>query len=585
MDNELITKAKAYVEAEQHPFFKKQVAELLEKKNEAQLQDRFYTTLAFGTGGLRGTIGGGTNRINPYIVQRATQGLSEYILENGKTDTPKCVIAFDSRNYSDEFAKTAACVLAANGIKTYLFSALRPTPQLSFAVRELEATAGIVITASHNPKEYNGYKVYWSDGAQIVPPHDSGIIAKVNQQQMQIKTMGFDQAQQQKKIILIDKEIDTKYRDIICSKALRPELISQKGNELKIVYTALHGSGAFPVCAVFDKLGFSYEVVSEQNDPDGNFPTVNYPNPEESDALKMAIEQAKKTDAHLVMGTDPDADRIGIAVKSDEGYTLLTGNQTGVLMADYLFSTLYEQGRLPDKPALVKTIVTSELQTKIAQKYSAATFDTLTGFKYIGEKIRLWQQSDNGFSYVFGGEESYGYLSHTEVRDKDAVSSAAVIAEMTLYAQSQGKTLLHRLEEIWYDFGYYEELAISKVFSGMNGKKLMDGLIDRLRSNPPEQIATMQLTLVKDYKTGVTKNILQKNEKQDINLPSSNVLQFIFHDETIITVRPSGTEPKIKFYASSHSEPAIQLSMAKQKVAEKLKAIGAYVDSLIDSMQ
>lgn len=574
---EIQKKAREYIELETDPDFKKEVEDLLKDKNWEELSDRFYTELEFGTGGIRGKIGGGFNRINSYVIRRATEGLANYILAAGFAH-PSVVIAYDSRRYSPEFAAEAALVLARKEITAYVFSSLRPTPELSYAVRELGASAGIVITASHNPPAYNGYKVYWSDGGQIVPPHDKGIIAEVLKVKGAVLKADSAEAEASGRLRYIDTEIDEKYYQVIKNHSIHPEVFEKFGNSCKVVFTPLHGTGAKPVMKILGDMGLKVIPVPEQLEPDGNFPTVDYPNPEEASAMQMALELARKEGADLVMGTDPDADRLGIAVPDEKEYRLITGNQLGVLLADYIFSQLKEAGKLPPKPALVKTVVTTELQTLIAESYGAETFNVLTGFKYIAEKIREFENTR--FQYIFGGEESYGYLIGTEVRDKDAVSAAAMTAEMALYHFSKGKTVLKRLRELYITYGYFKEILISKTLEGREGKEKIVSIMKTLREDIPEKFGGPRIITVRDYQRGKEFSTGEAKEA-DIGLPKSNVLQFITEDNSIISVRPSGTEPKIKFYASARAKPGMDPEKAEPEVDAKLKAIERDIEDLM----
>ncbi len=572
MNNEqLLEKAKTYITLEQDAFFRNQVEKLIAENNLTELSDRFYTDLEFGTGGLRGVIGGGYNRMNSYTVKRATQGLANYIKK--ATTNGSAVIAYDSRNFSSQFALDAAKVFCANGIKTYLFTGLRPTPELSFAVRKLGATAGIVITASHNPPEYNGYKVYWNDGAQVVPPHDKGIIQEVRAVNGAVPEMTKEKAIADKLLFMIDEEVDSAFISMVKNCSLRPELVKSKGRDFKVVFTPLNGTGAMPVSRALSEMGIDVIFVEEQKDPDGNFPTVKYPNPEEAETMKMALDLGKKEGAALVMGTDPDADRLGIAAPDNGELKLVTGNQLGALLADYILGTHKRNGTMPKKPAFVKTIVTTELQRKIAEEYGAECYDTLTGFKYIGEKIREFESMPDGPDYLVGGEESYGYLVNTEVRDKDAVSAATMTAECALYHASEGRTLFDQLRVLWKKHGYYQETLISKTFKGEAGLKKMNELMDSLRKNPPEVFAGQPLQMIRDYQNGSTWYVKEKQTRKDIALPSSNVLQFVLQDGSIVTARPSGTEPKIKFYASCRSDVLDGLDNAISSVRKKIDAI------------
>jgi len=567
-NEEILAKAQAYVKSEKHPTFRGEVEKLIAEKNFDELSDRFFKDLEFGTGGLRGVIGGGYNRLNSYTIQKATQGLATYVVQQ-KIQNPSAVIAYDSRNYSDLFALEAAKVLAGNGIKVYLFSSLRPTPELSFAVRELKATTGIVVTASHNPSKYNGYKVYWNDGCQVTPPHDDAIVALANSV---TKINAADNNSPM--IVKIDEEIDKKYIDMVKKLCIRPDLIKEKGKSVKVVYTPLYGAGKMPVSRALSEMGIDVIWVEEQKEPNGNFPTTPKPNPEEKAALQLSLDLGKKVGADLILATDPDADRLGIAVPDENGeFVLITGNQLGALLSDYIFSSKKLLGTIPKKPAFIKTIVTTNLQKKIADFYGATTFDVLTGFKYIGEKIREFETDGNGYEYQFGGEESYGYLIGTSVRDKDAVSAAVMTAEMALFHRNEGRSLLQQLRNLWKQFGYFQEILINLDFEGQAGIAKMDGIMKGLREKIPAQINGVKVVEVKDYQASKVLSPDGK-EKAKITLPKSNVLQFILEDETIITARPSGTEPKIKFYASTFADSE---ENSKAKAAAFDKAIRAMV--------
>ncbi|MBN2658529.1 MAG: phospho-sugar mutase [Spirochaetales bacterium] len=577
---EILKKADSYIREEQNAFFRNQVQELIDKNDLEELSERFYKELDFGTGGLRGEIGGGYNRMNSFTVSKATQGLAAYMVKNVKEEERIAVISYDSRNFSDTFSEEAALVLAGNGIKTYLFTGLRPTPVLSFAVRELGATAGIMVTASHNPAKYNGYKVFWSDGAQVTPPHDSGIIKEVRAVGDGIKKISREEAVRKGLLIMIDSEVDVPYEKMVVSQTLRPELVKERGKDLKIVYTPLHGAGNIPVNNALKKMGISVFTVPEQAEPDGDFPTVAFPNPEISEAMALALKYGKEEHADLIMGTDPDSDRLGIAVPDKGDFRLVTGNQLGALLADYIFRTRKELGTLPSNGAFINTIVTSDLQIKIAEAYGLKTFKVLTGFKYIGLKIREFEEKDN-YEYIFGGEESYGFLVGTAARDKDAVSAATMTAEMALWNVTQGRSVLDHLNEIYSKYGYYEEALISNYFEGQQGAAIMDGLMAQLRSDSPESFGGLKVREIIDYKDGSTKYTEEGRKEQNIDLPSSNVLQFILEDGSLITVRPSGTEPKIKFYASCCEKPGMELDKAKAGTAAKIKAIEVQVNEMV----
>jgi phosphoglucomutase len=572
--NAVIARAKEYIAREKDPKFKAEVEKLLaaeqggDSKALAELEDRFYRNLEFGTGGLRGVIGGGYNRMNTLVVKSATQGLANYVNKAGKAGAKSAVIAFDSRHYSAEFAEAAALIFAANGIKAYLFSSLRPTPELSFAIRKLGCDTGIVVTASHNPPQYNGYKAYWNDGAQVIPPHDVGIIAEV-EKVTEIKEMHRDEALKKGLLQIIDKEIDAPFRAMVKSHLFRPDLIKKMAGEVKIVYTPLHGTGAFHVEAVLGDLGLKVITVPEQRDGNGDFPTVNFPNPEEAAALDMAIKLAGKEKADVVMATDPDADRFGIAVRKEDGtYALVTGNQMGTLLIDYILLSLKELGKLPENPAMINSIVTTGMQAEVAQYHGALCVECLTGFKWIADVMRQFEQSGKN-TFVFGTEESYGYLVENEVRDKDGVSAAAMCAEMTLYWRSKGKSLLDRLAELYKEAGYWQELAISKYFQGPEGPGIMKGIMEEYRKNHPKTLGGLAVKKVRDILHGAD------------GLAPSDVLQFYLEDGTIVSARPSGTEPKIKFYATCRTPVTSTLDAARAEAQKKLDAIKKDIRAVI----
>ncbi|GHV68400.1 phosphomannomutase [Spirochaetia bacterium] len=579
--NDIIARAKDYIAKERDESFRKEVEALLAKQDWKELEDRFYRDLEFGTGGLRGVIGGGYNRMNTLVVKSATQGLAAYVRkafpEKAAAAQLKAVIAFDSRHYSAEFAEAAALIFAANGIKTYLFSGLRPTPELSFAIRRLGADTGIVVTASHNPPQYNGYKAYWNDGSQVISPHDTGIIDEVNAVTI-IKEMERKEALDKGLLAIIDKEIDEPYQAMVKSRLFRPDLIKAKAGEVKIVYTPLHGTGALHVEKVLGDLGLKVITVPEQREGNGDFPTVSFPNPEEAAALDMAIKLGTKEKADVVMATDPDADRFGIAVPNAAGgYTLVTGNQMGVLLADYIFLSLKELGKLPQNAAMVNSIVTTGMQKAVAESYGAECFECLTGFKWIASVMRRWEEQGSGKggavaskSFVFGTEESYGYLVETEVRDKDGVSAAALTAEMTLYWRSKGKSLLDRLDDLYTANGYWEEAGISKYFQGPEGPAIMKGIMEEYRKNPPKTLGGITVSRVRDLEKGAD------------GLPPSDVLQFYLADGTVVSARPSGTEPKIKFYASCRADASGGLEAARAEAGRKLAAIKKDIRQVID---
>jgi len=583
MDNaQLRAKAQDYVLWEQHPDFKAEIEQLLAKEDWTELQERFYTELSFGTGGIRGIMGGGFNRMNPFMVQRASEGLARYVKANG-TKAPdgsmRMVIAYDNRNNSRLFAEAAASVFAAHGLVVYLFSELRPTPELSFAVRHLRASAGIVLTASHNPKKYNGYKVYWDDGAQVIPPHDQGIIDMVNAVKSDIASIDLETARRKGLFHSIDTVIDQAFLAMARAQLVRTDLFAH-AKDLKIVFTPLHGTGGVLIPKVCADLGMNISTVAAQSIPDGDFPTIVSPNPEEGSALRMALDQGKAEGAELVIGTDPDADRIGIAVAKDGDFVLLNGNQHGVLLVDYLFSALKASGKLPKDPAFVNTIVTTELQRVIAASYGASVHTTLTGFKWIAAKMREFEKAGTP-TYIMGDEESYGFLIGREVRDKDAITATLLTIEMALYWRSQGQGLLERLDDIYRKFGFYQEIQIAKEFEGAAGVQKIAGLMAYIRKSPPETLAGLAVVELRDIENGTVTRIKDRSVITSKDLPSSNVLQFVLSDGTIISARPSGTEPKIKFYASVGSAPSKDLESAKQAVALKIAAIRTDIESLI----
>lgn len=592
---EIERRAKEYISRETDDTFRHEVEQLMHGGNTAELTDRFYTTLEFGTGGLRGIVGGGYNRMNTLVVRQATEGLARYVRahvqsERGGSATPKAVISYDSRHYSDKFALETALVMCANGVETWLFEELRPTPELSFAVRELGADTGVVVTASHNPSEYNGYKVYWNDGSQVVSPHDSGIIEEVRKIGDDISGITEEEAIKTGMLHRLGEDMDERFLDMVERRIVRPQLFRDHASELSMVFTPLHGNGAKIVEKMSGRLSLPITTVPQQREPDGNFPTVELPNPEEGAALKMAIDLAAREQADLVVGADPDSDRIGTAVPKlgkkkgalkAEDYQLITGNQLGVLLADYIFGSMKELGTLPSKPAFIKTIVTTELQRLVAEHYGALVVDTLTGFKHIASIIRKWEHTPGSPQYIFGDEESYGYMIGTEVRDKDAVSATVLTAEMTLYHLSRGKSVIERLEEIYREFGYFQERTISSYFKGQDGARFMKEFMDSLRREPPTEFAGIPAARIHDYKTQKTFDPRTGEQLGSIDLPESNVLQFVLSDETRISVRPSGTEPKIKFYASACGEAGADPTAAKPQVAEKLDRIEREITGMI----
>lgn len=521
------------------------------KDDEKEIEERFYKTLEFGTAGLRGIIGAGANRMNSYVVGQATQGLANQLIKTNPAGMELSVaIAYDSRIKSDEFARTSAAILAANGIKVYLFEELKPVPELSFTVRYKKATAGIVITASHNPAKYNGYKVYGADGAQLNPELAAVVLEEIEKTDIftGVKTCDFDKAVAEGAIVMIGDEVEEAYLDCVQSQCINPELVREKGDTLKFVYTPFHGTGNKPVRKILKRIGFdNVIVVKEQEMPDGRFPTVKSPNPENKEGFKLAIGYAKECGADLIIGTDPDADRVGIIVKNKEGeYVNFTGNQVGALLSEYILSSLKERGELPKDGYIVKTIVTTNLVKAICAAYGVEMKEVLTGFKFIGEKIKESEQTGVG-TYLFGFEESYGYLKGTYARDKDAVVATMLIAEMTLYYREKGITLSEQMENIYKKYGYYVEYVESVVMEGMDGSAKISGIMDNLRRNTPQSVAGKKVVAVRDYETSVRTEI-ESGKTEKILLPKSNVIYLELEDGNNFVVRPSGTEPKIKLY-------------------------------------
>nr|WP_163859991.1 phospho-sugar mutase [Paenibacillus elgii] len=523
-----------------------------------EIEDRFYRDLEFGTGGLRGVIGAGTNRINAYTVARATQGLAQFMLASGKASL-SAVIAYDSRNQSPEFALEAAKVLAGNGIKAYVFESLRPTPELSFAVRHLKADAGIVITASHNPPEYNGYKVYGNDGGQLVPEQAEQVIAEIRgvQSFADVKRKSRAEAENAGLLQWIGAAVDAEYIRAVTAISRNPELVKQTSDNFRIVFTPLHGAGNLSVRAALAGIGFDQvQVVAEQEQPDANFSTVKSPNPEEREAFALAINEAKKTDADIIIGTDPDCDRMGAVVKDANGeYFVLTGNQSGAIMVDYLLSSRKERGELSANGVVIKTIVTSEMGAVIAEHYGAKVLNTLTGFKYIGEKMTQFERTGEA-EFLFGYEESYGYLAGNYARDKDAVIASMLICEAAAYYKSQGKTLYDVLQELYARHGYFLEKLESRTLKGKDGVEKIQSIMSDWRSAPPEELNGLRIVKVEDFSQGL------------YGLPSENVLKYTLEDDSWFCLRPSGTEPKIKVYFAVRGTSAQAASEAIEQLVQ-----------------
>ena len=566
----------------ENPYFDEATkAELKEiEGNENEIQERFYMDLEFGTAGLRGIIGAGTNRMNIYVVRRATQGLCNYIAKVGK-QAQGVAIAYDSRHMSPEFAEEAALCLAANGIKAYLFESLRPTPELSFAVRHLGCAAGINVTASHNPPEYNGYKVYWEDGAQITPPHDTGIMGEVKaiSDWNTVKTMDKGEAVKAGLFEVIGQAIDDAYMAELKKQVLHMDSIKAEGKNLKIVYTPLHGTGNIPARRILKELGFeNVYVVKEQELPDGAFPTVSYPNPEAAEAFELGLKLAKEVDADLVLATDPDADRLGVRVKDKNGeYHDLTGNMSGCLLANYEISQRKAlNGSLPEDGALIKTIVTSNLADAIAKGYGVNLIEVLTGFKFIGQQILGFENSGKG-TYLFGFEESYGCLIGTYARDKDAIVATMALCEAAAYYKTQGKTLWDAMIDMYEEFGYYKDAIQSVTLKGIEGLQKIQDIMNTLRENPPAEFAGLKVVAARDYKKDTITD-LATGAVKPTGLPSSNVLYYELTDDAWVCVRPSGTEPKVKFY---YGVKGTSLEDADAKSEEMGKAVLAMVDAML----
>ena len=564
-----------------NPYFDEAIKEELKgiSEDENEIKERFYMDLEFGTAGLRGIIGAGTNRMNIYVVRRATQGLANYIAKVDKK-AQGVAIAYDSRHMSPEFAEEAALCLAANGIKAYIFESLRPTPELSFAVRHLGCVAGINVTASHNPPEYNGYKVYWEDGAQITPPHDSGIMGEVKSisDWNTVKTMDKAEAEKAGFFQVIGKEVDDAYMAELKKQVIHMDAIEKEGKNLKIVYTPLHGTGNIPARRILKELGFeNVYVVKEQELPDGDFPTVSYPNPEAAEAFELGLKLAKEVDADLVLATDPDADRLGVRVKDKNGeYHDLTGNMSGCLLANYELSQRKAvNGSLPEDGALIKTIVTTNLADAIAKGYGVNLIEVLTGFKFIGQQILGFENSGKG-SYLFGFEESYGCLIGTYARDKDAIVATMALCEAAAYYKTQGKTLWDAMIEMYEQFGYYKDAIQSVTMKGIEGLQKIQEIMNSLRQNPPAEFAGHKVTAVRDYKADTITDVATGAVKPT-GLPNSNVLYYELTDDAWVCVRPSGTEPKVKFY---YGVKGTSLADADEKSDIMGKAVLDMVDSM-----
>lgn len=555
------------------------VAELKAIENDAnEIKERFYKNLEFGTAGLRGIIGAGSNRMNSYVVGQATQGLANQLIKtNPDADEISVAIAYDSRIKSDEFAKVSAAILAANGIKVYLFEELKPVPELSFTVRYKKTTAGIVITASHNPAKYNGYKVYGADGAQLNPELAAIVLDEIGKTDMfkDVKTCDFDKAVADGKIVMIGDDVENAYLDCVAAQSINSDLIREKGDSLTFVYTPFHGSGNKPVRKILKRMGFdNVVVVKEQELPDGRFPTVKSPNPENKEGFTIAIEYAKKCGADLIIGTDPDADRVGIIVKNKNGeYNTYTGNQVGAMLTEYILSSLKSRGELADDAYVVKTIVTTNLTKAICDNYGVEMKEVLTGFKFIGEKIKESEETGIG-TYIFGFEESYGYLKGTYARDKDAVVATMLIAEMTLWCKENGSSLAEFMDSIYAKYGRYIEYVESVVMEGIDGSEKIAAIMDKLRTDTPTSIGGKKVMAVRDYETSVRTEI-KSGTTEEILLPKSNVIYLELEDGNNFIVRPSGTEPKIKLYCLLRGKDSAAAEDLLAKVKDDIKKIVA----------
>ncbi|PRD48807.1 phospho-sugar mutase [Sphingobacterium haloxyli] len=570
IDKEIKDRIQQWLGAEYDNDTVAKVQNLVDSNEETELIDAFYKELAFGTGGLRGVMGVGSNRINKYTIGKATQGLANYLKSQFPDQEVKVAVGYDCRNNSQQLGHLVADVFSANGLHVYLFKELRPTPMLSFAVRHFGCQGGVMLTASHNPKEYNGYKAYWNDGGQLVAPHDKNVIDEVNAIRS-VTAIKFER--DHTKITLVDEDFDTRYIEETKKLSIHPEAVSAQ-KDLKIIFSPIHGTGII-VPKMLSAWGFTnVQVVEEQMTPDGNFPTVVYPNPEEEEAMTMAKQKGQKLDADVVMATDPDADRVGLAVKNRKGeIQLLNGNQIGSLLIYYVLSSKKAKGELRDSDFIVKTIVTSNLMTDIGSSFGVKHYDTLTGFKFIGEVMTKLEEKEN---YLVGGEESYGFLVGDLVRDKDAVNACAFIAEMAAYFKTQGKTVFEVLLELYENYGFYQEKLISLTKKGKAGAEEIKQMMADLRANPPQSLGGIKVKEIRDYSTSVA-HVLADGTKTSIDLPKSDVLQFITDDGDVISARPSGTEPKIKFYCSVKEDLASRdaYEQVLAKLEDKVKRIMA----------
>jgi len=547
-------------------------AELKDLSDEKEIKERFYKELEFGTGGLRGIIGAGSNRLNPYTVGKATQGLANYIKKQG-TQGKGVAIAYDSRRMSPEFARIAGLVLAANGIRAFVYPSLRPTPMLSYAVRKLGCTAGIVITASHNPPEYNGYKVYWDDGAQVVAPHDKDIIGQVNaiENYGEIKNMTLEEAEAKGLFVTISEDIDDCYDEEVLAQRICPEITTHMGDKLNIVYTPIHGSGNLPVRRVLGAAGYkNVFVVAQQEEPDADFTTVGYPNPEEPAVFRLALELAKEVNADVIVGTDPDCDRVGVLARDVSGeFVVLTGNMVGILLTEYILRMKKEKDMLPSDAVVIKTIVSTEMITPICEAYGVEKMDVLTGFKYIGEQIKRFEETAS-HTYLFGFEESYGCLAGTYARDKDAVAATLLICEVAAYYKERGKTLYQALMDLYALYGYCEDGVKSVTLAGLDGVERIRRIMDTLRKRAPKVFGENGVVWANDYQEGIFLN-LETGERKKSAVPPSNMLYYTLQDDSWVCIRPSGTEPKLKFYVGVKGRDAEESRTRMERLLQSVE--------------
>ena len=582
MDTDILKRARDWAS---NNYFSKEsrqeIQKLLDQNDHKELTERFYKSMEFGTGGIRGIIGAGHNRMNVYNVRKATQAMSDVL--NKTFDHPSVAISYDSRNYSFEFAKETASVFTANNIRVYLYKRLNPVALLSFAVRHFNASAGVMITASHNPPEYNGYKAYWNDGAQVIPPYDQNIIDAYNAiyDYASIKSMNFEQALKSELIRWIEEDIENIYFEKVLAKTIRPELIKKNADLLKVVYTPIHGTGLVPCTTILQKLGFkNVLVVKEQTTYDGNFPTVKSPNPENAEALKMAVDLLNRENADFAIGTDPDDDRIGVAIKHQNQIHYLSGNQLGTLMLHYIITGLLDTKKMPSKPYIVKTIVTTRLQDKIAHHFNVHVENTLTGFKWICGKMKEIEETKQGQTFLFGTEESFGFLNHDMVRDKDGCAPVALLCEMALYYKLKNMTLIDALDAIYTEFGFHHEDLLNLNYLGKEGSEKIKRIMKLFRENTPKSFAGEKLIALEDYNIP-QKICLQTHKITSLNIPKSDVLGFYFASGNILYCRPSGTEPKIKFYTMI-KETEGTLNTMKDNAKRKTKELIQFIKEKAD---